>query len=146
MIDKMENTLKTFSKTLIRLNKGNNLVLGGSCALSLHGLNTSRVPEDVDIILYKPNPSQIKLLELLSDFSEIEESYGKVFKFKKEGYTLDILINIEPEPKNLLFYINGEIKIKVQNVSNIVKAKASYKRKKDFLDLISLKNLNFNVD
>ena len=112
-ISEMENTLRAFGKTLIKLNEGgNNLVLGGSYALLLNGINIYRKPEDVDIIIYAPTSKQEELLDSLQDFNTLDNDTDyptSVIKLKTTylnlKYTLDILIVDDlPMPKHLLTY------------------------------------------
>lgn len=149
LVSFMDRNLLAFSKTLERLNLDNNLVLGGSNALMLHGIQTKKTPEDVDIVIYQATDRQLDFLETLQEFSTLGSS-GKVFKFKisrnNEDYTLDILLEDGPLPSNLLYYIKGNIKVRIQDVFAIIKAKADYKRNKDLIDLLDLKNLNFNLN
>lgn len=44
--------------------KRNNVVIGGSCALHLMGVQLDREPEDLDIIVYEPTTSQLKFVGL----------------------------------------------------------------------------------
>ena len=149
---KLENNLKAFTKILLKLNEDDNLVLGGSYALMLHGLNLKRLPDDVDIIIYRPTPKQIEFLESISDFNNLNELGSDyptcVYKLKTSkknvDYTLDILLETKTAPDNLLIFEKNNIKVKIQEISNIIEAKSSYGRTKDFEDMLSLKNLNFN--
>lgn len=155
LISEMENNLKAFGAMLSNLNKTDNLVLGGSYAMLLHGIHLKRIPEDVDIIIYNATTEQLDTIKLLGDFNQLSDGpdfdpgYDQtVFKFKakknSKPYTLDILLENSPVPNNLLWYVNGKIKVRIQDITKIVEAKAGYKRSKDFEDLIDLKNLNFN--
>tara|TARA_R110000803_G_scaffold210835_1_gene284192 strand:+ start:58100 stop:58564 length:465 start_codon:yes stop_codon:yes gene_type:complete len=147
----LEKTIREFGNLLVELNKGKNIVLGGSNALMLHGIRLDRIPEDVDIILYKPTEAQMGYLESIKDFNMLQESidlYNEtptVFKFKKYNLTLDILIEDKPMPDNLLKFKKGYINIGVQNISNVISAKSRYSRTKDLKDLLMLKNINFNI-
>lgn len=149
----MNKTLMAFSTMLLDLNKGNNLVLGGSCSMVLHGLVTKDLPGDVDIIIYKPTKEQDRVLDSLRDFNTMDNGEGyfsnTVYKFKKTNNgvtrTLDVLIQEEPLPNNLLWYINGKVRIRIQDIYTIIAAKAGYGRTKDYKDLLNLKNLNFNI-
>lgn len=44
--------------------KRNNVVIGGSCALSLMGVKMGREPEDLDVIVYEPSAEQLKFIEM----------------------------------------------------------------------------------
>lgn len=140
---------------------GGNVILGGSAALQLHGLNLSRRVDDLDIIIYKPTEEQMKVLELMEPFnlslfpiySEFEKSERRVRKFEIRGVKLDIILEKEIEkPQNLLlFHIHTCFTIPIQSIENVIAAKNSYtlkehtyRRSKDMEDLIDLKNKNFN--
>ena len=150
-IGKIKDTLKVFKNTLDTLNKEDNLVLGGSTALKLHGLNTKRNPEDLDVVLFSPTMEQYNFLKSIEDFSDFEqdEGYEQVYKFKKvmnnRTFTLDILIEQSAVPKNLLLLKMGNLLVKVQDIDNTIAAKCSYAREKDLKDLLDFKNLNFNL-
>lgn len=151
-IQNLESTLSVFAKILTQLNRDGNLVIGGSNALVLHGIKVARVPVDVDIIIYSPTDRQLKILELVSDFSHVQTVGGDypktVFKFKTKKlgkvYTLDILFEEGSLPENLLLFKKGNILARVQDVDKVIEAKSSYKRSKDLTDLLDFKNLNFN--
>jgi len=51
---------------LVQLDAGkrNNVVIGGSCALSLMGVKMGREPEDLDVIVYEPSAEQLKFIEI----------------------------------------------------------------------------------
>ena len=148
---KMDETIIQFYTILSQLNRASNLVIGGTHALHLHGLNLERAPDDLDIIIYKPTKEQRHILSLLRSVSEGDclGSAGKrSLKLKKNGYCLDILLeDYASLPKGLLEYVSddGRVKGKVQSVQGVIDAKASYGRSKDHLDMIKWKNLNFNT-
>ena len=61
-----------------------------------------------------------------------------------------------PFPENLLIYESeiddtkvrveeSSVRVRVQSIENIIKAKSMYGRVKDLTDFINLKNLNFNL-
>lgn len=150
-IKRIEETLEVFRKTLDTLNKEENLVLGGSTALKLHGLNIKKNPEDLDVILFSPTMEQFNFLKNIEDFSEFDQNdgYEQVYKFKKivdnQTFTLDILIEHTAVPQNLLLLKRGSMLIKIQDIDITIEAKSSYRREKDLKDLLDLKNLNFNL-
>lgn len=141
------------------------MVIGGSTALKLHGLNFSREVSDLDIIIYSPTVEQTIYLSELGKLHMKEGSIylnRKVIKvehksFLRKVYKMDIIIENKPTPKNLLFVDIFNHKVKVQSISNIVEAKSSYVKfldfrgsseyysKKDIFDLLDLKNSNFNL-
>lgn len=164
-LSNLKKTLSAFLGTIETI-YGDNLVLGGSHALKLHGLEFHREPSDVDLIIYRPTVTQAKFLELVQrnngqkgDFLKNPDYRVRVTKFKSPNgrYSLDIIISEEETPKNLLSLNLLDIDFKIQSVENIVKAKASYLHKvdgrgsskfisqKDAIDLQNLKSLNFNL-
>ncbi|MFT6125731.1 MAG: hypothetical protein ACJAVA_000172 [Flavobacteriaceae bacterium] len=150
IVEKIEKTLEVFKNTLNTLNTEENLVLGGSTALRLHGINTKRIPEDLDIILFSPTMKQFNFLKSIEDFSDFtqDKGYEQVYKFRKVKdnitFTLDVLIEHSAVPQNLLLLKRGKLLIKVQDIDNTIVAKSSYGRDKDLKDMLDLKNLNFN--
>jgi negative regulator of genetic competence, sporulation and motility len=150
IIENTEKTLDVFKNILNTLNIEENLVLGGSTALRLHGINTKRVPEDVDIILFCPTIKQFNFLKSIEDFSDFtqDKGYEQVYKFRKvkdnKTFTLDILIEHYAVPRNLLLLKRGKLLIKVQDIDSIIAAKSRYGRDKDLKDMLDMKNLNFN--
>ena len=129
-----------------------NLVLGGTSALVLHGLELGRLIDDIDFIVFKPTQNQLQLLSLFSPFDT--NTYNKYdkrsFKYDIQGYHINIIVSNTAMPLNLLKY--GEYFINA--ISNVIDAKASYLkgtanglygRLKDFMDCENLKNLNFNL-
>lgn len=163
-MEELEKSVSVFSYILTKLN-GPNMVIGGSTALKLHGLVFSREVNDLDIIIYSPTIEQTEELGRLSKLYPKENSTyldSKVIKvihksFLKRTYKLDIIVENESTPKVLLFVDVFNHKVKVQSISNIVKAKSSYIKhldsrgsseyypKKDISDLLNLKNSNFNL-
>jgi hypothetical protein len=165
----LKNTLAMFSSTLsILYGTGSNLVLGGSNALKLHGLETGRKSNDVDIIIYRPTTLQMTILNGLRTgsplFKEkaIDQGYpGRVVsltaKLMGRSYKLDIILSDEKMPEDLLSIEFFKYPILVQSIKNIIEAKASYTKQvdtrgsqryiseKDAVDLMTLKNLNFNL-
>lgn len=163
----MQTFLDIFFTDIIELKakahpEDDNIVLAGSNALREHGLYTDWEPQDLDIILFDPTPSQ--LLEITTKYEqcmgyETEKKLGddvlpRSYKLSKEGKELNVIIAYsEPVPNNLLYYNFQGVFFKVNSISNIIEAKKSYAsgrdksflRKKDILHLMSLKNLNFNI-
>lgn len=149
-----------------------NIIIGGSAALHLHGLNF-RDLLDLDIIIYKPSPAQQLILEGIKAFDTIsnyrtQKEERRVIKLQKDRnptgekrdyQVLDIIIEKDKEiPSGLLTVkING-ITFPVQSIDKVIEAKASYRfhsddvnlsnyvREKDLKDLLDLKNDNFNLN
>lgn len=161
----LKKTLSVFAETIKILN-GENLVLGGSNALELHGLEIGRAANDVDLIIYKPTTEQIAFLDmsrqingqrLKFDTGDYPLRVTKFIKTLDKKYSLDVIVSNEEIPKDLLSYDFLEGRLRIQSIHNIVKAKAGYLHKvdnrgscwyiseKDSKDLQQLKNLNFNL-
>ena len=49
-----------------------NVVIGGTCAILMHGLDIGRDPEDLDVIIYKPTDRQKKVLNVLKPLSQVK--------------------------------------------------------------------------
>lgn len=148
----MKDLIKVFFEILVKLN-GDNLVLSGGSAIQAHGLNF-RSPSDLDVSIYRPTKEQEAVLDTISaltfrDHDGIETSYTndgkKLYKFYINSCWMDILIEKDSEPDNgLLLYEHRGIMFKVQSIRNIIAAKSRYKRDKDLMDFMNLKNNNFN--
>lgn len=161
-VNKVKKSIYAFHKELTIL-YGDNMILGGSNALMLHGLILGREASDLDIIIYQPNEQQYRFLSsyILKDDEVGPEKYRRVFKFKtKEGsryYKMDVIVVYEPTPPDLLYINIFDHPIKIQSIQNIINAKASYIihkdnrgsdnyiSQKDATDLQNLKSLNFNL-
>lgn len=152
---KLDSTIIAFGNILTELNKGGNLVIGGTHALLLHGLRVSREPNDLDIVVYKPTSAQCKMLLALKDVTvgsgysspTPEEGITRSFKLQSRGHhVIDILLDRRELPDGLLTYENRSkgIKLRVQSIDGVLAAKAAYGRDKDMHDLFALKNINFN--
>ena len=161
----LKKTLSAFAETIKILN-GENLVLGGSNALELHGLEIGREANDVDLIIYRPTTEQTAFLDMTRqvngqkiklDPSDYPVRVTKFIRNLDKKYSLDVIVSNEEMPKDLLSYDFLEGKLKIQSIHNIVKAKSGYLHKvdnrgscwyiseKDSKDLQQLKNLNFNL-
>lgn len=156
--------MNVFRSVLTSLMSGrNNVIIGGSAALVLHGLDIGRELMDVDIIIYKPTAEQDTLLNLLMNFDYIkaEHSPRRAMKLKKDGFFIDIIMernSDQPMPTDFLLIEISGIAYKIQSVKKVVEAKCSYTlegrsqeptlytRRKDVFDLQLLKNLNFNFE
>lgn len=135
-----------------------NVMLGGSLALMFHGIELMTPPEDVDVIVYKPTPEQIKLIQVLRRLN----LYGKYGTSKKydsfdgrivvglqmNGYKLDILVEGELEiPKShssvKIDTISGGF-LPLNPVQDIIRAKSKLSRPKDRDQIEFIINKNFN--
>ena len=155
--EKLDSTIVAFGNILTELNKGGNLVIGGTHALLLHGLKVPRDPNDLDIVIYRPTSDQCKLLLALKDVTvgsengcqdpTAEQGVTRSFKLRsKNSLEIDFLLQRRDLPDGLLTYENRPkgIKLRVQSIEGVLAAKASYRRCKDIHDLFQLKNINFN--
>lgn len=155
----LEKILSKF-QSVLKIIFDTNVVIGGSAALKLHGLEIGREISDVDIIIYSPTPSQKLFLKLVEQKDSRDGYEKRVYKFTKtllKKYSMDVIVYYEELPENLLSCELLSHTVKIQSIENIVKAKASYVSKvdgrgsllyiskKDATDMINLKNLNFNL-
>lgn len=182
----VDEYLETFAGILKNID-GDNVVIGGTHALKLHGIKMSRPAADLDIILFQPSQHQLQFLDSIRMFnvladtsftnrhhkdSEYPIEKVKLMKFKQkmkyypnEELALDIIQTHLPLPGGLLLHLfepyntNREFKklYRVNSVSNIIEAKMNYTfekkneeglkqyiRQKDVIDIMDLKNSNFN--
>lgn len=130
-------------------NENVNVILGGKFALQLHGIQMSREPEDLDIIIYDPSSFQIKLFDTLREKNDIikdrpaavlekevdyEGNVGRdkvrVIKLESnEGRFMDVILNDRPHPdglNSLLTYNALGLRWPIQSVHRVIEAKASY--------------------
>lgn len=154
--------LDVFSNELLILataaGEKSNLVIGGSLALQLHGLNLGNWhPEDLDIIIFEPTDDQRDKVEVLMKAACATDYLGEPFdkqeirswKIEKNGWTMNVIYAFEPKPSDLLEWMGFEI----NRIDNIIDAKLSYSsgvkkdflRRKDMWHLSVLKSNNFNV-
>jgi hypothetical protein len=129
----------------------NNMVIAGTLALKLHGLNFSRESGDLDIVLYQPTKKQIDILTILSTFQVenpfkpideysnndqnklLEKGIQKTIKFMKNGLYIDFILEYnKPFPFVDLLqykYVTKDLNIHYFNIQNIllnIMAKNSY--------------------
>jgi hypothetical protein len=132
---------------LLRKINGSNVVISGAVALLAHGLQF-RKPSDLDISIYIPTGDQKQILDALSCLAENSKEYcfdKRVYRFVKNGWHADIVIEKEGYPRGLLTYeFCGDI-FKIQSIDNVIAAKRKYNREKDWKDLAALKHDNFNL-
>lgn len=136
-----------------------NIVIGGSAALILHGLNLPRGCSDIDLIIYSPTKEQLDVIKILGIETSLNDSFGyagkRVSKLSRDGIKIDIIVaETTPVPENLSFIMLNFSLLKIQSVQGVIDAKNSYSqeresqlyiRGKDLIDLIELKNNNFNL-
>jgi len=150
------NKLNVIYPLYEKLNQNaNNVLIGGSLALQLHGLNLDKKPEDIDLVIYKPTPHQEEILDLISLIVPNPTSRDKYtrrsYKINLGSITLDILVEKHVNiPENLLYYkYQDSIFIKIQSIEKVMEARRSYNeltlRKKDVVSSQKLKELNFNI-
>lgn len=159
----IDNYLNTFSDILSELKKDDNIVLGGSMAMILHGINIGRDPRDLDIVLYQPTSRQVDYTNTLHNTEVVGQKHSPFSKDGEEvvrtsleivirnGMHLNILSNSVQLRERYLYYKG----YRIQPIDMIVEAKASYTyksktkgnyiRKKDIEDLQYIKNNNFNI-
>ena len=147
----LDKALSVFAPEIKALKAGEtagerNVIIGGSVALMLHGLQIGREPGDLDLVIYTPTDRQMIVLSDSRTFKNAEESgeYGG-YKCAKEGRVLNVLIEVnKPVPSGLLGGMFTGYSHLIQSIDNVMAAKTRYARPKDFYDLQQLKNLNFN--
>lgn len=120
-----------------------NVVIGGKCALKLHGLNMSTKPSDLDIIVYAPSQAQYNILNSLREVNTIEDRPSraietdydgvqsvKVIKIElADGSKMDIIKESEYHPdgtENLLRMTSKKTSWPIQSIRRVIEAKASY--------------------
>lgn len=123
-------------KTLVVADK---FILTGSTVLFLQGL-LKKEPGDLDIILVNPDQASIEMLKRVRGSHNQNPNYP------------DERIEITHEGVKIDFFVTSSIKeetfdttdgITMAKVSSIIKAKKSYNRDKDFLDLMVLSKIIF---
>jgi predicted nucleotidyltransferase len=122
--------------------KAEKFILTGSTVLHLHGL-LKKEPKDIDIIVVNPDQLSIEILKRLQETTNPNFNHydGTMFQIKHEATKVDFFIVNELKEKTL------ELKdgIEMSLVMPIIKAKKSYSRDKDVLDLMSMaKNIYSN--
>jgi hypothetical protein len=148
-LDNYLNTFQVILDDLLDTSSKNNVRLGGSLILKLHGLNFSRSVGDLDIIVTNPTEKQKDYLKALKFFNIVDD-IGYVnetnIKLKKNGYFLNILV-VEPHNESItpMFYCYKDKYYGVVSIAEIINAKKRYSRSKDIKDFILLKNENFNI-
>jgi hypothetical protein len=128
--------IRKFEKFIGEIN-ADNILIGGTSALTLHGLNLSRPVEDLDIVIYSPTESQKEQLANLKWLSIEEDGYPTDnLKISKGHKIINILLEKDEKmPTNLLSYKG----IPIQSISGVIEAKRSYSaRPKDMADYIDL--------
>lgn len=150
--------LSTFRTLITGFYDHTNTVLTGSVILLLHGLKMSRIPVDLDIVIFKPTEKQLQYIEAVKFFDCIKDRpdgyvQTNAYKFKKEELFLDVIITQQDMPA-MLQYTHEQSVYNIQMVDNIIAAKKSYSldkggfrkyiREKDAKDFLDLKNCNFN--
>jgi hypothetical protein len=151
-ITELDQYLSTFELMLDELQTAskntNNVRLGGSMILKLHGLNFSRPSGDLDVIITNPTEEQKQYLKHLSFFDQNDTSYPNEmnYKFKKQNLCLNILLveNFEEKIENV-FYKHKDKYYNIVPIKEIINAKKRYNRSKDIIDFLLLKNENFNI-
>lgn len=129
--------------------KEHEIVITGSIALDIYGL----LPEehkvhDFDCFIITNNDRETALDAKIQDF--VKQSNGEVASSKKytEDDTAHLFFTLFGKEINIWYLDEGVIKtdltyngIKVQKPNEIIKRKLSYKRAKDFTDVLGIINL-----
>ncbi len=159
-LKRAKHLIKIATEKITPFVDGNNVIIGGTVALVLQGINIGREIDDIDIIIYRPTKKQRKTLAIYEELSKTAY-YGsdkRTMKIQVGDVDVNIIKELVSPPDDLLYVRvpNGNF-FPVQRVDNVIKAKSSYlrdsdskesssayARKKDMYDLIELKNKNFN--
>lgn len=137
----LDDYLKWFAKDINHI-MADNIVIGGTVAILLHGLRYRRA-NDLDLIMYNPSKKQLSALTKLTDTSTVD-AYGnevRSYKIECRSLVLNFIICTDEMPPDLL-----EIKtvafghIKVQRIRTILKYKRAYGRPRDFEDITLIKD------
>lgn len=129
-------------KTLKALLGANELILTGSTALAYHGLLTLDEAIDLDIILINPSVTSLEVLERLQTESPNPKKGTTVaFSLIFEGVKVDFWTPKEHEDTEYLVTTDG---VKVASIRSIVRAKVSYNRSKDWIQLMQLSKKIFD--
>ena len=119
-------------KVLKQLQPLNNVVLGGSKALELHGIELGRKVQDIDLVIYSPTDEQIKTINTLHSVvgihTERDSQYAqRSFKVCVDDTVIDILpIKDEKINDGLLTSTVGDMQVKVQSIKNVMRARQKY--------------------
>jgi hypothetical protein len=141
MNEYLKEFLKWFTKDVNHL-IADNIVIGGTFALLLHGLNY-RDATDLDLIIYNPSIKQKNGLKQLTDTSTVN-AYGnevRSYKIEHRSYILNFVICVDPMPESLLtVHTEAFGHMKVQSIREVLKFKRRYGRDKDFEDIQRIKD------
>src|ERR1700761_3055210 len=144
--------VETFEDILFDI-QGSNTVIAGTNNLLMHGLIMNRMPEDLDIIIFKPTKRQDELLNKLKEIRQIplnepdtdEHDYtGEIIKdaklrsikIQRGDLCLNFILERHLETPSDLLYARIELKgnvimMKCQSISANIEAKAGYKVMKE---------------
>jgi hypothetical protein len=125
-------------KTLQTLLGKEDLVLTGSTALAFHGLMNMSDAHDLDLVLVNGSDLAVGVLDKLQAANPSKKHHAQSpvdYSFIYEGVKVDIWHLKAHGEKNYLLTSDG---IKVSSISSIVKAKKSYNRPKDWVQLMQL--------
>jgi hypothetical protein len=143
------DTFKVLINDLIKYSSNtNNVRLGGSLILKVHGLNFSRPIGDLDIIITNPTKEQEYYLEAIKMMGVMNDGYTGIdnIKFKKNSLIINILIiRNHKEYISPMFYKYNGYEYGIVSINEILNAKKQYNRSKDIKDFLMLKNENFNI-
>lgn len=131
-------------KTLHTILGTKDFVLTGSLALAYHGLLEFSEAKDLDIILIKPDETAKKVLKNLTEANpspKHKEGSPVSYSFIIESVKIDVWV-VDSYPTERL--IRTEDDIRISTIKEIVKAKKSYNRSKDWVQLMQLSRKIFN--
>lgn len=115
-------------------------ILTGSTVLFLQGL-LKKEPGDLDIILINPDGASVEMLKRLRGDHKQNPNYpDERIEIHHEGVKIDFFISSSTTEKTF----DTTDGITMAKVSSIIQAKKSYKRDKDFLDLMAISSSIFS--
>lgn len=125
-------------KTLKALLGAKEVILTGSLALAYHGLLELTDCKDLDILVLNPSDTTTEVLKRLQTESpspKFVEGGPVNYSFFYEEIKVDVWVITAHEDKEYLTTKDG---IQIASIKSIVKAKLSYNRTKDWVQLMQL--------
>jgi hypothetical protein len=117
---------------------GQEIIITGSTALAYHGLLTMDEAKDLDVLILKPTETTKEVLARLQKAepsAKFKEGGMIAHSFIYDGVKVDVWFIADHEDKQYLVTEDG---VKVASINSIVKAKRSYNRSKDWIQLMQL--------
>lgn len=131
-------------RTLKTLLGKEELILTGSLALAYHGLLDFSEANDLDLIVVNPSTTALDVLNKFqaeNPSKKWKEGSPVTYSFILETLKIDVWVATNFEDSKYLVTEDG---VKIASIKHIVKAKKSYNRPKDYIQLMNLANKIFN--